>query len=227
MFCLPHAGGNSTLYFPWRKLLHPNIRLISIELAGRGKRAEIQFYSSIEAAVNDVYSQIEEYLFEAPFAIFGHSMGGLIAFELAHKLMDVGVNELVHLFISGKYPPHIEKYSTPIHSLPDAEFITEVSKLGGIPQGIHKYKPILNLYLPILKSDYKIVETYKYEHKSRKLDCCITALNGRKDKLTSEIQGWEAYTNNKFQMIEFEGGHFYINNQLESILNVINNTLVI
>jgi medium-chain acyl-[acyl-carrier-protein] hydrolase len=65
---LPHAGGNSTLYFPWGKLLHPNIRLISIELAGRGKRANVQFYSSIEDDVNDIYSQIEEYLFEAPFA---------------------------------------------------------------------------------------------------------------------------------------------------------------
>ncbi|PFF02783.1 thioesterase [Bacillus thuringiensis] len=223
LFCFPYAGGSSSIYMKWRSKLSPSIQLIPIELAGRGRRIQESFYQSFDDAINDIVQEIEKRLDGTPFAFFGHSMGSLLAYECAHKLM-IGKKMLPELIIvSGKNPPHLKRKKQ-MHQLSDDEFRRELLLMGGFEKGIVENNELFNFFVPILRADFRLVETYNYNEKQDKIDSDIVVLYGKDDNLTTieELDEWCIHAKRQPKIYAFDGGHFFINDQFYSIVHLIN-----
>ncbi|MGF9821636.1 thioesterase II family protein [Brevibacillus agri] len=231
LFCLPYAGAASSIYLKWIKYLNPSINLIPIELAGRGKRLNEPFYTSVEHAVEDIYQRIESHIDETPFALFGHSMGSLLAYECSHKIFSCKKKLPKVLFLSGKNPPNkatINKTTTKmIHNLSDKEFVNALISFGGTPNEVTQNEDLLNILLPILRADFKIIETYKHKEKKDILECDFVVLNGKQDNLTTieEMKKWSKYTKRRCEIYNFDGGHFFIVDEVKAVLDLINKRL--
>lgn len=227
LICLPYAGGSSTIYYKWKKYLSDSIELVPIELAGRGRRMKEEFYESMSQAVDDVYNIINPLIKESDYALYGHSMGTIIAFELCRKLINERERQPLHLFVSGRYPPSVAREKKYLSRLPNNEFINEIFKLGGTSSKLIDDKELRDLFIPILKADYRIIEEYKYIDINKKFDFGITAFNGKADtEVTySEIKQWQNHTIAKNIVYEFEGNHFFINDKFVEITEIINSTI--
>ncbi len=227
LFCFPYAGGSSAVYSRLKRFADKNINVIPVELAGRGQRISEPLYNNMEDVINDVYDKIVASVDEQPFALFGHSMGSSIVLELSHKILKNKKNEPLHLFLSGRCPPILYKVDKKIHDLPDEQFINEVYDLGGTPKEVFENRELRHIFLPILRSDYKLIEEYIYIEKDEKLNCDITVFNGKEDKMTDleKLKKWGDYTSGKTDIFEFDGGHFFLHNQMEQIMNIMNKTL--
>lgn len=226
LFCLPYAGGSKNVYFPWKKCLDSSIRLVPIELKGRGSRFNEDFYESLDEAVNDIFDIIKDNLMYEDYAIFGHSMGSLLAYELYYKITKENYKAPKHIFFSGHQAPEIISNSK-IHSLPDEVFISEIMKMGGTPKEVLENKPLLDLFLPVLRNDFKIIENYQYIEKSKKIQCGISVLNGNDDIIPANgLLSWKNHSINDFELINFNGGHFFIKDDFNNVLNYVNKTLL-
>lgn len=224
LVCIPYAGGSAQIFYKWRKHLNSHIELIPVELTGRGKRFLEPYYSSIQDAVNDIYKIVKPQIQNSNYAIFGHSLGSILAYELIYLLKNNGIHNPIHVFFSGRYPPHIHRHKALIHNSPNEIFKKEIFKLGGTPLELLENDELYEIFMPILRSDYKIVETYNYTKKSCKFDFDISVFSGFKDNEVeqSDLQEWKYYTDKNFKIVMFEGGHFFINEELENVTNAIN-----
>ncbi|MCR3758494.1 thioesterase [Clostridium felsineum] len=227
LFCLPYAGGSKTIYYKLKNAINSNIQLEPIELKGRGSRYDEGFYTDFEDAVNDIYLKIKNKIIDDEYAIFGYSMGSLLAFELYYKIVENGGKIPKHIFFSGYKAPHCAREKEPIHNLPDAGFMDEVIKLGGTPIEVVENDELCKIVIPILKNDFRILELYKYKKKSNPIECDITILSGSKDTLTfEELDGWKMHSAKNTKILIFEGNHFFINNNMKEIINLIETTLL-
>jgi surfactin synthase thioesterase subunit len=224
LFCLPHAGGFAMYYNKWKSHIEKNIEIIPLELSGRGRRMSEDYYNNFDEAINDLLSQVIVELDGSQFAFWGHSMGAMLAYELAHKIMEIKNQEPINLFMSGRYPPHIIKNKKSIHLLCDEDFIEEIIKFGGMPIEVLQDKNLMEVIIPILRADFKIIGSYEYVKRANKFNCDIVALTGNEDNevKTQSLLQWEEHTNGSCYVHELGGGHFYINNNVGRIINIIN-----
>lgn len=224
LYCLPYAGGSAVIYSKWRQYLNPEIELRPIELAGRGKRFSAPLYEDIQDAVEDVFNTIKDEIQENQYILFGHSMGGLIAYELAQHIRKSSTPNPSHVFVSGRSAPHVVRSNENKYSQMDSEkFRKEVINLGGTPPEFFDHPELLELFLPILKNDFRIVETYKCNNQVQPLDVNMSVLLGKDDDLTkNQSESWKEYTNQKCDIIHLEGGHFFINDETMKIAKIIN-----
>ncbi|MPQ34077.1 thioesterase [Clostridium estertheticum] len=227
LFCIPYAACPGMNYSKWQQYLHQSIEVYPVELPGRGNRFGLPLLQSMQDTVNDIYNQIKDHLDEEPYAIFGYCMGSYIGYELAHKIINFNHNPPIHMFFCAKEAPHIKrKYDILLHKLPDEYFKAAIAITGGAPKEILEDEEMFNMFLPILRADYKITENYKYCEKPNKLMCDITTLYAKDDIYTiNEINAWKIHTSGKFSMHEFVGGHLFINSEPEGIINIINNSI--
>lgn len=225
LFCLPHAGGSSLMiYNKWKKFFASSIDIIPVELAGRGRRINEPHYNDFQDAVNDIYSKIKD-LLDLPYAFFGHSLGSVLAYEVTKKIISCGHSQPFHIFFSGRYPPHIKKEKN-IHDMPKDDLVNEILRLGGTSPEISKDEGLLRIFLPILRSDYRILENYRHASNGDIFTFDISTLNGKEDNdiSPSEVEAWKEYTSGNCSIYYFEGGHFYLNleeNQ-KKIFEIIN-----
>ncbi|WP_010291653.1 thioesterase II family protein [Clostridium senegalense] len=220
IFCLPCAGSGASIYGQWHKFLPKDIGVYPIQLPGRENRICEDPILDMDSLVKYITNSILPYL-DKPFLFFGHSLGARVAFEITHNLNSV-YNKIPNcLIVSGSRAPHIPE-PNPIHFLPDNEFLNAIGKLSGIPNIIFENKELMNLFLPILRADYTIDETYVFKDKSP-LPCPIIAFGGVYDTEASEdeIQDWSAYTSNLFSYSMIEGDHFFFKSHVEELLNKI------
>lgn len=227
LFCLPYAGGSSVIYSSWKRHINRSIDIYPIELAGRGKRYNDLFYNTMDEAVEDIYTIIEDKIKEhEEYAFFGHSMGSILVYEVCHKIQKNNIKQPCHIFFSGHGAPHIKKECDQIYHLPDEEFKKEILNLGGTPKEIFENEELANFVLPILRTDFKIIGNYEYKHEDGKLKSNITVLNGKEDELNiNEIASWRNHTLGDCKIHMFRGGHFFINDNVENICNIINTTM--
>lgn len=228
LYALPFAGGTETAYNSMKKYINDSIDFCQVELAGRGRRFGTPFYNSIKEAAEDVFAMIKDNIETSEYAFFGHSMGCLIALELCLKIESLGLQGPKHIFISGKRPPYILKEDDKdLHILPDYEFVEEIRKFGGLSKEVLEFKPLLDLFLPVIRADLKIVETYQYNNDHKKIYSNITLLRGDKDNITEDdMLRWDDITLKKSKLFNFSGGHFFIYEHENSIMNIINETLL-
>ncbi|MCP5045728.1 MAG: thioesterase [bacterium] len=233
LFCFPYAGGSSTVYNSWDDPLGANIRVCPVELAGRGRRINEPHYGSLAEAAADVVRRIKHQLFDAPFAFYGHSLGGAIAYETTQLLRDKRYPQPMHIFFSGRGVPHILREDIePYHKLPHDEFKEKVMELGGTPKEFFEHPELLEILLPLLRSDFHISRMFTEEFGSidqiKPLDVDITVLTGEEEDLKPEQIGeWTHHTNRECTFHSFEGGHFFINDpqSQERIFSIIGETL--
>jgi len=228
LFCFPYAGGGAAAFNKWKQYLDKQIQLQPVELAGRGKRIYDPLYKSIDDAVNDVYNKIFPDLNREPYALFGHSMGGIIAYELAYKIRENGLPNPLHVFFSGRGAPHIpDEDEEWWHDLPDAEFKEKILELGGTPKEFFEHPELLEVLLPMLRTDFKIAETYRHNGEVNPLDYNITVFIGKDEDFEAErVHGWREHTKQVCSIHYFEGEHFFIHEKTLELVKIINNTLL-
>ncbi|WP_025675216.1 thioesterase II family protein [Paenibacillus polymyxa] len=228
LFFIPYAGGSASVSFKWKKLLLPPIKLVPLELAGRGIRSGEPLKDSIEEMSEDLLHQISQELVPGdPYAIYGHSMGTMIAFELYYKLVAGGYGKPAHLFVSGGRAPHVPRNVPWLHDLPADQFRTHLRRYGQLSEAIFDNQELYDYFMPVLRADFKAVEMYKYMDKDTPLHCPITALTGLTDNTVTlqDAEAWAQHTDKQFRVFTFEGGHFFIHDEVERITNIINESL--
>lgn len=226
LFCLPYAGGSETIYYRWRTNIDESIQIVPIELKGRGKRYNEKEYDSILEAIDDIYNSIEEEIENDEYAIYGHSMGSLLAYELYYKICEMKKRKPKHIFFSGYGAPNTVVKGEEIHGLPDNEFMEKIMEMGGSPRELMENKELFQLFLPILKNDMRILEKYLFKPKEAKMECDISILTGNEEKLKpNQIIEWRKHTEGKCKMYTLSGNHFFINTNMKNITNLINQTL--
>lgn len=221
LFCLPYAGGSAAVYRCWDQLLPPGIVIHPVELPGRGSRFGEPVIDQLEPLV-DVLLKTFEAQADRPFAIFGHSMGALLGFELARALRLRHRRPPTHLFVSGCRAPQIGRRKQPRHRLSDSELIDELHRLNGTPAELLANDELIELLLPILRADIEICDTYLYREQPP-LACPIVAFGGTQDEQVPEhdIAGWRSQTLAAFEMRMLPGDHFFLNGSRPLLLRAI------
>jgi medium-chain acyl-[acyl-carrier-protein] hydrolase len=218
LFCFPYAGGGASIYRFWPERLPPEIEVCAIQLPGRENRYNELPIDKLSSLVDALADVLYPYL-DLPFAFFGHSLGSLISFELARRLRRQKAPCPVKLFVSGRRAPQIPNPDPPIHQLPDAEFIEELRRLNGTPKAVLANPELMEVFLPLLRSDIRLCETYVYNHEAS-LDCPISAFGGLEDEEASreELAAWSDQTRSRFRMQMFPGDHFFLNGKESNVL---------
>lgn len=221
LFCFPYAGGGASIYREWAADLPPSIEVCPIQLPGRENRWNETPFTSLSSLVEDLATILLP-MFKLPFVFFGHSMGALISFELARALRRKTHKAPIHLFISSARAPQIPDPDSPIHQLPDAEFIKELQRLNGIPEMVLQDAELMHLVLPTLRADITLCETYEY-FPDESLSCPITAYGGQLDKKVQRehLAGWSAQTSGAFTFRSFPGDHFYLTSARKLLLRAV------
>lgn len=210
LFCFPYAGGDAQIYRNWPRQL-PSAEVCAARLPGRGARIQEAAFRDLRSMVEAIAS-VAPYL-DRPFAFFGHSMGALVAFELARLLHGRGLPGPAHLFVSGRRAPQLPADWPITYDLPDAEFVEYLRSLNGTPAEVLDHPELLELMLPLLRADFCVAETYDYRP-GPALDCPITAFGGAGDAEVSraEVEAWAAQTSASFLARIMPGDHFFLNN---------------
>jgi surfactin synthase thioesterase subunit len=228
LFCFPYAGGSSAVFNTWKNYIRPDIEIKAIELAGRGKRIHEAHYNDFNEVIEDVFSLIiDEVKSGNDYAFFGHSMGAKIAYELTQEILVRGLPGPEHIFFSGRGAPYVlGDDEIEYHKLQDEEFKEEVLKLGGTPKEFFEHPELLEVFLPLLKSDFKMAARELNGEEISPLPCDITVLLGKDEELTPEqIDSWKRYTSGNCTIHYFNGDHFFINEKTEEVIEKINNTV--
>lgn len=223
LFCIPHAGGSASTYSLWRNMLDPDIILHPIELAGRGSRFGEAFYKSWEEAIEDVYKKIIYNLKpNEQYAIYGHSMGSWIAYEVLKCICKKSMPQPKHVFFSGNSPAFMESKEEKIGNLPDADFIKKIVDMGDTPIEVFGEETI-QYFLPPLKHDYQLVESYEHRYENIDFKGGIHVYYGAKDVMTrDELEQWSRYNHSEFELTEFPSGHMFIKDCYKKVVNRIN-----
>lgn len=229
LICLPFAGASGTVYKRWSKKLSESIRVTPIELAGRGGRMGEDLYTNIESATEDIYSRVFNLIDDSPYALFGHSFGALLCFELYHKIKQHGEKRLPQIiYLSGSIAPHlIKKMSSQIHLLPDELFLKEIIGLGLTPVEFLEDKKLADLFLSTIKNDYRLFETYRCNERD-KITSEVHILEGDNDNHSSRMAaGWDVHVSEESLSFKtFPGGHFFIFDDEVQMQNYINRTML-
>ncbi|NOU15978.1 MAG: thioesterase [Bacteroidales bacterium] len=228
LFCFPYAGGSSVVFNNWKSYLRYDIELRAIELAGRGKRIMEAHYTDLNDAVNDVFSLIiSEIRGGDSYAFFGHSMGAKIVYELTQRIMEKRLPGPKHIFFSGRGAPNISRFDEKAyHKLPDEEFKKEILKLGGTPKEFFEHPELVDVFLPLLKNDFRLAHEETPIKEINPFPCDITVFMGKDEDLTPEqVDGWKNNTSGICTIHYFNGGHFFINEKAEEVIKRINSTL--
>jgi medium-chain acyl-[acyl-carrier-protein] hydrolase len=225
LMCFPYAGAGASAFRGWAERLTAGVEVFAAQLPGREDRWSERGISSLPELTERLAAEIHPAL-STPFAFFGHSMGAIIAFELARALHSRSGEMPIRLFVSGVRAPHLPDPFPPIRHLPDAAFIAALQRLRGIPSEVSSNKELLNMLLPALRADITLFETYAYRP-GEPLRCPISSYGARKDPRVppKAILDWRSHTTAGFQFRFFPGDHFFVLHARDSLLRVLNEEL--
>lgn len=221
LFCFHYAGGGALIFRNWPYYFSSSIELCAVELPGRGKRLLEPAYTKMKPLIQALSLALHSYL-DKPFVFFGHSMGGLVSFELARQLRREYDITPQHLFVSGCRAPQIPDPDPPLHQLSNSEFIEELRRYNGTPEAILQNQELMDLLLPCLRADFAVLETYNYQSEPP-LTFGITAFSGSEDQQVSqaEMLAWEDQTTADFYLKTLPGDHFFIQSHQSLLLQLL------
>src|SRR5215471_2589470 len=225
MFCFPFAGGSAQNFRTWHESLPANIEVCPVQLPGRETRMREEPFSSVVPMTDALASAIRSYL-DKPFVLFGHSMGAVIAFELARKLRRDHNILPECLIVSARIAPHVPIPRPPINKLPQEQFVEGLKRLDGTPKEVLEDKGLMKLIMPLLRADLAVHEEYAYTPEPP-LKCDILAFGGLHDPEASRegVAGWRNHTEGKFLSRMVPGGHFYIQAAQSLFLRLLSSEL--
>ncbi len=219
LVCFHHAGGSALSFGRWGPALAPDVELWSVTLPGRATRVHEPFACDWESLVDEFATALDATI-EGPLALFGHSLGATLAFEVTRELQRRGASP-AHLFVSARGAPD----ATPHFTVPDDDevLLREVGALyGGLPEALCGSRDVLDYFLPILRADIELAAAYSFSAGPR-LQVPITALAGNADATLSraQVEGWRRQTGAGFEYRELPGGHFYMEGQEPALFETI------
>ena len=225
LFCVPYAGGGASIYHDWQQEFPPEIEVCPIQLPGREHLLRESAQTRIKPLIEILCSQIEPYL-DLPYAIFGHSLGAWISFELIRELRRLQCPLPSYFFVSGSKAPQLPDLSFPIHRLPDDKFIAKLESFKGTPQAVLQNSKLMEQLLPVLRADFAVLETYFYTAEAP-LNCPIAVFGGQGDAQVTpaELTAWQKQTAAAFNLQMFDGDHFFLNSARQELLKAIATTL--
>ena len=229
LYCFPFAGGSSNVFRRWPLFVPAGVEVVPVEIPGHGKRLQEQPFSNLFELVEKMGAEIGAML-RQPFAFLGHSMGALLAFELTRFLRRQKLPMPRQLFVSAHVAPHTPSLREPIYGLPEKEFIARLQEINGTPQQVLQNDELRALFLPILRSDFKLCETYEYKE-SLTFDFPITAFCGDADADVEpqHMEAWSTHTMSMFNMHVVSGDHFFIQSAEQEFFHILRkelNTLI-
>lgn len=225
LVCFAHAGGGAATFRTWPQHLPPNVEVWAVRLPGRESRMAEPSFTALEPML-DALTEVLQPNLRPPFALFGHSMGAFISFELARRWRRDLLPGPSHLFVAGRHAPHLNSPNAPLHHLPDAEFLVKVQEYGGVPEVILNEPELLALMLPIMRADFTIIDTYTYTPEPP-LVCPISAFGGRDDVKAppNMLEAWRVHTTGRFSLRMYPGGHFFLKDVEAALLQAIGDDL--
>ena len=216
LICFPYAGGGISSFIPLKQKLPEGIGLGIIELPGRGEKYFENFYSEPLKLINDLVEELQTNI-QIPTIYWGHSLGANIAFELTATMKDRNMVLPQHVIVSGSVPSSFEKERKNWEKMNDDKLLHEIKEFGGTPKEIFDNKELLQILLPMLRSDLILGSKFP-ERKGCYTAVEASVLSGKNDTIKEiELQAWSDHFNIVNPIKWFEGGHFFIN---ESELNV-------
>ena len=222
LFFFPYAGSGPSVFGKWLLELPNDLEGYAAHYPGRGSRYQEPPIKSLATLVERLYQAIQP-LLDKPFAFFGHSLGGLVAFELILRLRKNNLPQPAILFVSASEAPHLYDPHPLLHKLPDAEFLQALKRLNGTPTELLHHADLMTLLLPMLRADFEAIENYRYVPNEPPLHIPIIAFGGLDDRRVSRehLEGWAKHTNVRFGSRYFSGDHFFLNTSRELILESI------
>jgi medium-chain acyl-[acyl-carrier-protein] hydrolase len=224
LVCLPYAGGAASLYRPWPTRLAPEIEVFPVELPGRGVRLAEPPALDMATLCDGLIPAIEPLLDGTPLALFGHSMGARIAFELAHRLD----GRITHLFASASAAPGVRpRYGAqgdtrPSAQLSDPDFKQRLRELGGTPTEILDDEELMARVLPVVRGDFVLLESYQVDPSTR-ISCPITVFAGHADRGAppAAAVAWSMRTSATCRIVELDAGHFFLDSHRDRLLREV------
>ena len=211
LFCIPHAGSGPSSFRDWRNIFNGAMEVVPVACPGREGRFSEPLPTSVDELLQDLAAWLKPRL-DTAYALLGHSMGALVAFELARWFRREKLPAPKHIFVSGHRAPQLPELK-PLHKLPDALLRAELLRLQGTPSEVFQDSELLSIFLPVLRADLRLCENYTYRPEEP-LDCPITCMGGNADRRVSRVQlvAWKRHTTGSFRVRLFPGGHFYLYN---------------
>ena len=219
LVCFPYAGGAPNVFRSWQDML-PGVDLWAVALPGRGTRLREPPISSAAAIAGAVADELQG-LEPAPTAFFGHSLGALVAFEVARELRRRCAAPPLHLFASGARAPH-HGSDDALHLLPDDAFMEKLRELNGTPSVVLENRELMALMLPAIRADFAVVETYRYVPESP-LGIPLTTFGGHDDPHVDleRLEAWYCHTRGRFSLRMFDGDHFFLHTAEDEVTGSI------
>lgn len=225
LFCFSYAGGSAASYLPWQAAVDPSIEICAVQLPGRGARLAEQPYTSLPHLI-EALAQVIGRESTLPFAFFGHSLGALVAYELARYCKRNDLPLPVRLFVSGCCAPQFRRESRQLHALDDDALIDVLRDYNGSPPEVLANRELMSMLLPTIRADFALVSNYQYRP-SALLTHPITVLAGTRDAYDTreQVDGWGKETSGACKVHWFEGDHFFIQSERKAVLDCLNNEL--
>jgi medium-chain acyl-[acyl-carrier-protein] hydrolase len=221
LFCFPYAGGGAAVFRPWTSHLPAEIAVCAVRLPGRETRLREKPFAQMTELVEALAQALQPYL-SLPFAFFGHSMGGLTAYELTRYLRQQQWPMPRQLFVSAYRAPHRPAHHPPIHQADTETILSRLRGLNGTPAAFFESQELIDMMLPGIKADFALWETHQ-PVADEPLPCPISAFGGYEDSEATEadLAAWRAYTRSQFCLRMIAGGHFFINSHRPQILAAV------
>lgn len=226
LFCFPYAGGGASVYRAWSDALDPEIEVWPIQLPGRENRFAEPAAADLRRLAHTLATVLRHTLDERPYALFGHSMGAAIVFELARTLRAEGVRPPEHLFVAAHAAPQLTDRNPPAHNLPTDQFLDLLRTYDGTSEQIFEEQELLHAFLPTLRADFSLFETYRYQEEPP-FSCPLSVFGGISDFSVSadRLRAWEHLTAGRFCLRQFAGGHFFLHTARAQVWRAIREDL--
>lgn len=227
LVCFPRAGGGTLAYRPWMATLAPDVDVLPVVLPGRDSRYREQSCTDVTQLARAAADGLRPILFDeehpVPYAFFGHSLGGVLAYETA-RVLSAEHPPPALLIVSGSAPPHrAAAVGRTCHTLPDEEFLTEVGRLGGVPRSALDEPELIRVMLPVLRADFTAAETY-VQAAGAPLDCPVAVYAGDTDSSVprAQLTEWDRVTSVRpVRHRVFPGDHFYLDDARRPLLRAL------
>lgn len=220
LLCFPFAGGSKYSYNNFVRAAPRNVHVVPVDYPGRGARFKETLMTDIKQIVEDCFERMKDYTSER-YAIYGHSMGSVVAYLLTKKIIENDLPPPMHLFVSGRWGPSCVEPMPARSLLGKEKFIESLKILGGSPEEVLNDEGLMNFFEPIFRADFRALETYQYDE-TEPFNVPITVMSGTEEYLTPDhINAWQKESTFPIDFKLFEGNHFFIFNHATEIMNIM------
>ncbi|WP_405107320.1 lantibiotic dehydratase [Micromonospora sp. NBC_01405] len=215
LFCLPYAGAGASAFRDWQREFGADVEVLPVQLPGRENRISEDPNFTVAEVAAAIAGRADR-----PYAIYGHSMGGRVGFEVVRELRRTGGPLPLRLYVGGARAPHVDDASLfdGLSRVDDDELLRRLGDGGGLPAGVLAHPELVELLLPLLRADFGRVDSYRYVP-GEPLPVPVVAFSGRSDRAVSHAQSvaWERHTAAGFTLREIDGGHFFLQDRLPEL----------